>query len=59
MAGFAAFLMPPDMCEPKTTSPCCAEYLGPGLVDSSHKGSGGGGSGAGSSAGLYAVRLFR
>ena len=59
VAGFAAFLMPPDMCEPKNTSPCCAEYLGPGLVDSSHKGSGGGGSGAGSSAGLYAVKLFR
>ncbi len=59
VVGFAAFFMPPGMCGPQNTSPCCAEYLGPGLVDSSHKGSGGGGSGAGSSAGLYAVRLFR
>ena len=59
VAGFAAFFMPPGMCGPNNTSPCCAEYLGPGLVDSSHKGSAGGGSGAGSSAGLYAVKLFR
>lgn len=51
VAGFAAFFMPPGICGPKNTSPCCAEYLGAGVADSAHKGGGG--------AGLYRVKLFR
>jgi len=51
VAGFAAFFMPPGICGPQNTSPCCAEYVGAGVADSSHKGAG--------AAGLYRVKLFR
>ena len=52
VAGFAAFFMPVGICGPQNTSPCCAEYVGAGVADSSHKGAGGAG-------GLYRVKLFR
>lgn len=58
VAGFAAFFMPPGMCGPKNTSPCCGEYIGPAVIDSTHKGAGGGSNGGGSAAGMFAVKLF-
>lgn len=54
VVGFGAFFMPPDMCQDKNISPCCAEYVGPGLIHGSRKSPG---SGAG--AGVYRVRLFQ
>jgi putative Flp pilus-assembly TadE/G-like protein len=51
VVGFAAFFMPPGICGPQNTSPCCAEYLGGGVAASARKSAGG--------AGLYRVKLFR
>ena len=57
VVGWAAFLLPPVPCQPidwggnKPGTPCCAEYIGPGL------GSGGGGGAGG--AGLFRIMLFR
>jgi hypothetical protein len=47
--GFALFFLQPTPCGTKNTTPCCAEYVGPAVIGSAHKGAGG--------AGLYEVQL--
>ena len=50
VVGFAAFFLPPDACGSKNNTPCCAEYIGPAVYSSQHKGAASGG-------GLYLVQL--
>ena len=50
VVGFGLFFLPPVPCGTKNTTPCCAEYVGPAVIGSSHKGAG--------PAGLYAVQLI-
>jgi hypothetical protein len=52
VAGFAVFFLPKNACGKSNVDPCCAEYVGPGLVSAKHKPAAGGG-------GLYKVKLFR
>jgi Flp pilus assembly protein TadG len=49
--GFALFFLQPIPCGTKNTTPCCAEYVGPAVVNSSRRGGG--------STGLYAVQLVQ
>jgi hypothetical protein len=49
VAGFALFFLPLEPCGSKNSEPCCAEYVGPAVVGSSHRGAG--------TAGLYQVQL--
>jgi hypothetical protein len=47
--GFAAFFLQPTPCGVKSTTPCCAEYIGAAVVSGRRKGAG--------SPGLYTVQL--
>jgi hypothetical protein len=51
VAGFALFFLQPSPCGNKNSEPCCAEYVGPAVVGSTHQGAG--------SAGLYQVQLVQ
>ncbi len=57
VVGWAAFLLPPEPCQAidwggnKPGTPCCAEYIGPGV--------GGGGGGGADFVGLFRIMLFR
>ena len=57
VVGWAAFLLPPEPCMAidwggnKAGTPCCGEYIGPGV--------GGGGGGAADFTGLFRIMLFR
>jgi len=57
VVGWAAFFLPPEPCMAidwggnKAGTPCCAEYIGPGV--------GGGGGGGADFAGLFHIMLFR
>lgn len=53
VVGFAGFFLPPNNpCVSSNKKPCCAEYVGPMVLSSQHKG-------AGSTTGLYRVKLFQ
>jgi hypothetical protein len=49
--GFALFFLQPVPCGTKNTTPCCAEYVGPAVLGSHHKGAG--------AAGVYQVQLIQ
>ena len=51
VVGFALFFMQPVPCGTKNTTPCCAEYVGPAVLGSHHKGGG--------AAGVYQVQLIQ
>lgn len=50
--GFAAFFYPPRACGNSNVAPCCAEYIGSGVLGTNHRG-------GSSSGGLYTVKLFQ
>jgi Flp pilus assembly protein TadG len=50
VVGFAAFFLPPNACGSKNNTPCCAEYIGPAVYSSKHRGASSGG-------GLFLVQL--
>jgi hypothetical protein len=49
--GFASFFLQPTPCGTKNTTPCCAEYVGASVVNSSRPGA--------ASSGLYEVQLVQ
>jgi hypothetical protein len=51
VVGFACFFMQPTPCGTKNTTPCCAEYVGPALVNGNHPAAG--------DSGLYTVQLIQ
>lgn len=51
VAGFALFFLQPNPCGTKNSEPCCAEYVGPAVVGSTHRGAG--------AAGVYQVQLVQ
>jgi Flp pilus assembly protein TadG len=49
--GFASFFLQPTPCGTKNTTPCCAEYVGAAVVNSSRRGA--------ATSGLYEVQLVQ
>ncbi|MCC6859112.1 MAG: hypothetical protein IT158_11145 [Bryobacterales bacterium] len=49
--GFGQFLLPPNSCGNSNVTPCCGEYVGPGLISGKKK--------AGGGTGMYVVKLFQ
>jgi len=53
VVGFAGFFLQPNACG-NNNQPCCAEYIGPGVLNGRHFGAG-----SGSGAGLFTISLMR